>query len=55
MTVKTVVELDLVGYSDISRNLEENLGAKVVADFNKHIQGFVDAGLKAIKARRKTS
>lgn len=53
MTVKTVVELDLVGYSDISRNLEENLGAKVVADFNKHIQGFVDAGLKAIKARRK--
>lgn len=52
MALKTVVELDLVGYSDISRTLEDNLGAEVVARFNEQIQGFVDAGLGAAKANR---
>lgn len=44
---KTVVELDLIGYSDKARELEENLGAHVVMEFNDQIQEFVDAGLKA--------
>ena len=26
MSTKTLVELDLVGYSDVSRTLEENVG-----------------------------
>jgi class 3 adenylate cyclase len=52
MTKKTVVELDLVGYSDTSRLLEENLGAALVAQFNDQIQEFVDFGLKAVKAKR---
>ena len=48
----TVVELDLVGYSDVSRTLEENVGVEVVARFNEQIQGFVDAGLRAASAER---
>jgi class 3 adenylate cyclase len=52
MTVKTVVELDLVGYSDISRALEENLDTEIVARFNDQIQRFVDAGLAATEAKR---
>jgi class 3 adenylate cyclase len=49
---KTVVELDLVGYSSVARTLEENLGVEVVARFNQQIQTFVDAGLKAVHAGR---
>src|SRR4051794_18543130 len=52
MTKKTVVELDLVGYSDVSRILEENLEAALVAKFNDQIQNFVEAGLKAVKLKR---
>jgi len=52
MAVKTVVELDLVGYSDISHTLEENLGAEVVARFNEQIQSFVDKGLAATNTTR---
>jgi class 3 adenylate cyclase len=52
MSVKTVVELDLVGYSHISRALEENLGTEVVARFNDQIQDFVDVGLAATMAKR---
>ena len=44
---KTVVELDLIGYSDTARELEEHLGADLVMRFNDQIQGFVDLGLKA--------
>jgi len=50
--MKTVVELDLVGYSDVCRTLEENVGVHVVAEFNDQIQGFVDAGLSACGAQR---
>ncbi len=49
---KTVLELDLAGYSDIARTLEENLSADVVAAFNDQIQGFVDHGLAAVGTTR---
>lgn len=49
---KTVVELDLVGYSDLSRTLEENVGVEVVSLLNQQIQQFVDAGLTAAGAKR---
>ncbi|MFL6313344.1 MAG: hypothetical protein ACJ71W_14680 [Terriglobales bacterium] len=52
MSIKTLVELDLVGYSDVCRALEENLGAHVVAQFNSQIQEFVNTGLKAVHAAR---
>ena len=52
MSTKTVVELDLVGYSDVCRTLEENIDTEVVARFNEQIQQFVDAGLTAVEAER---
>ncbi len=52
MSRKTVVELDLVGYGDLARNIEENVGVKVVAEVNAQIQGFIDAALKKIGAER---
>jgi class 3 adenylate cyclase len=52
MNRKTVVELDLVGYSDTLRIIEENLGVKVAAKVNAQIQGFVDAALEEIGAER---
>ena len=52
MSTKTVVELDLVGYSDVCRMLEQNLDTEVVARFNEQIQKFVDAGLTAVEAER---
>lgn len=52
MPTRTVVEIDLVGYSDVCRTLEENVGVAVVAQFNEQIQDFVDAGLGAIKIER---
>jgi len=49
---KTVLELDLAGYSDIARRLEENLSAEVVMRFNDQIQEFVDVGLAAVALSR---
>jgi class 3 adenylate cyclase len=49
---KTVLELDLAGYSDIARQLEEQLGVRTVSQFNVQIQGFVDVGLDAVSAER---
>jgi serine/threonine protein kinase len=46
--VRTIVELDLKGYSDLARDLEQNLGVLVVARLNEQIQGFVEAGLSAL-------
>lgn len=49
---KTVVELDLKGYSDIAREIEEHFSAGMVRNFNEQIQTFIDAGLNAVKAPR---
>lgn len=45
---KTIVELDLEGYSDIVVELEEHLSATVVLQLNDQIQGFVQTGLEVI-------
>jgi class 3 adenylate cyclase len=50
--IKTVVELDLVGYSTICDNLEQGLDVNTVAQLNQQIQSFIDAGLEAVRARR---
>jgi class 3 adenylate cyclase len=52
MSKKTVVELDLVGYSDVSRELEQHLGPEVVARFNEQIQEFVDTSLRSAAIAR---
>ena len=51
-TTKTVVELDLVGYSTICDNLEQSLDVVTVAQLNAQIQGFVDVGLEAVDLKR---
>ena len=53
--VKTVLELDMVGYSSIARLLEQNMGAEAVAGLNAQIQGLVDVGLKAVGLQRDTT
>ena len=49
MTVvrKTVVSVDLVGYSTLARNLEQNIDAKVVSQLNDQIRFFIRKGLEA--------
>ncbi|MBI4662778.1 MAG: adenylate/guanylate cyclase domain-containing protein [Verrucomicrobia bacterium] len=49
---KTVVELDLVGYSTIAENLEQALGVETSPKLNAQIQGFIDQGLAAVRADR---
>lgn len=49
---KTVVELDLVGYSTICDNFEQGLDVNSAAQLNKQLQSFVDAGLDTIDASR---
>ena len=44
---KTILELDLIGYSDKARELEEHGGGKLVMGFNDQIRQFVDQGLTA--------
>jgi len=43
---KTVVELDLKGYSDVARELEEHFSAEIVLMFNEQIQTFVTDALR---------
>lgn len=49
---KTVIELDLVGYSTIGDNLEQGLDVKSVAQLNQQIQSFIDTGLQAVGVAR---
>lgn len=51
--LRTVVELDLVGYTKTGRMLQANLGVEVVAQLNEQIQELVDMALKKAKADRK--
>src|SRR5690349_5972446 len=52
MSIKTVVELDLVGFSDVARALQENLDSEAVVRLEAQIQEFVDAGLRSTGAER---
>jgi len=46
---RIVVELDMVGYSDIARKREKDYGHPIaVAELNKEIQQFVDFALKEV-------
>jgi adenylate cyclase len=49
---KTILEMDLVAYSDVARLLEENLNVEAVKVFQDQIQQFVDYGLSAIGLHR---
>jgi class 3 adenylate cyclase len=49
---KTVLELDLVGYSSSAAILEENTGSGAVAELNEQIQSLIDQGLSAVGAQR---
>jgi hypothetical protein len=49
---KTVLELDLVGYSTIGDNLEQGLDVTTISQLNRQIQSFVDEGLKAVGVSR---
>ena len=43
---KTIIELDLIGYGDIARELEEHFSADIVIRFNDQIQTFITDALK---------
>jgi class 3 adenylate cyclase len=49
---KTVLELDLVGYSTIADMLEQGLGVETSPQLNRQIQSFVDQGLQSVKLTR---
>lgn len=44
----TVADVDMVGYSDVARMLEENTSAGSVGELNRQIQGFITSALKQI-------
>ena len=52
---RTVLELDLVGYSTICDSLEQGLDASSVTQLNQQIQSFIDLGLKAAGVTREKS
>ena len=45
---KTILELDLVGYSDVARMLEQSLGPESVFALNQSMQGFITLSLAAV-------
>lgn len=45
MTIRTVVLVDLAGYSDLQRLFEESLGVSAARAFDAEIQRFIDAAL----------
>ena len=51
-TMRTVVELDLVGYSMIGDHLEQGLDVGSVFQLNQQIQSFIDAALTTIRIPR---
>ncbi|AMV25131.1 hypothetical protein VT84_12100 [Gemmata sp. SH-PL17] len=55
VATKTVLELDLVGYSTIAAELEHNLGVETSPQLNKQIQNLIDSGLSVIGLERKTA
>lgn len=49
---RTIVEIDLVGYSIISLNVEDSLDVSSVSHLNRQIQAFIDSGLSTVNASR---
>jgi class 3 adenylate cyclase len=50
---RSVVELDLVGYSAVARALEQQTDARVLLHLNDQVQSFVDDGLREAGCARK--
>ncbi|MBN9118371.1 MAG: NACHT domain-containing protein [Planctomycetes bacterium] len=50
---RTVVQVDLVGYSTIAGLLDQGLGVETSARLDQQIQEFVDAGLAAVGVARR--
>jgi class 3 adenylate cyclase len=50
---RSVVELDLVGYSHVARDLEKQTDATVLFHLNDQVQSFVDDGLREAGCTRK--
>ncbi|MBC8032439.1 MAG: hypothetical protein H7Z16_20310 [Pyrinomonadaceae bacterium] len=50
---RTVVELDLVGYSHVARELERQTDATVVFHLSDQVQSFVDEGLREVGLARR--
>lgn len=50
---RSVVELDLVGYSHVARHLEQQTDATVLFHLNDQVQRFVDDGLREVGLQRK--
>jgi len=48
---KTVVHVDLVGYSTICDNLEQSLDVSSVAQLNEQIRSFIRVGINAVEAQ----
>lgn len=46
--MRTVLEMDMVGYNDVLHVLEENLGVGASAQLNAQIQHFIKQGLQAV-------
>jgi hypothetical protein len=53
--IKTVLELDLVGYSTAARTLEEGTDVNATAALNRKVQEFVDKALEAIQLPREST
>lgn len=49
---RTIIVIDLVGYSSIAEHLEQSADVTAVARLNQQIQDFVDAGLIAARVTR---
>jgi class 3 adenylate cyclase len=52
---KTVVSVDMVGYSTLARQLDDALDSSAVLALNQRIQGYVDAGLRTVGLSREQS
>lgn len=49
---RSIIVIDLVGYSSIAEHLEQSADVAAVARLNQQIQDFVDAGLIAARVKR---
>jgi class 3 adenylate cyclase len=52
LVLKSVVVIDLVGYSAICKPLEQHLNQTAITSLNDQIQQFIDVGLKSVNATR---
>jgi class 3 adenylate cyclase len=49
---RTILEIDLISYSDIALALEESLSVQAVSELQEQIQGFISQGLREVGLER---